>query len=764
MSAVPAPRITIDALGTRREFDARSAVTIGRASRNRLIVDRPGVSRSHATVYWDNGWYVADAGSANGVYVDSTRIDQPRLIERPTSIFLGNPRAGVELTMIPAPVHQLTQRARTGDLPPVRRPMREAPVSRPTRMPTQGLEIGREAGCGVRVEDVLVSRRHARLVNDGGALAIDDLGSSNGTYVNGVRVRRAVLHEGDVLTVGNTDFTIVEGALRQRQRGSESVGVQLDSIDYAISGKKLLSAVSAEFRPGMLTAVVGPSGAGKSTMAKVTSGLARPTAGRVDFEGHDLHQNYDALQRRIGLVPQDEVIHRLLTVRQALRYAARLRLPPDTSRADREAVINGTLAELALTEHADTRIDHLSGGQRKRANVALELLTSPTLLILDEPTSGLDPHLDRQVMMMLRELADSGRIVLVITHTVANLDMCDRVLLLAPGGVVAYSGHPQALADTFGTTEWADIFAFVSNSPDVAHARYLAGRTETPKRPMVPPGRGMPVSQRSTGIGLQAITLARRQARLIFADTGYLLFLIAVPFVLGGLSLLVPGTSGFGPAAPNSFNEAYQLLIMLVLGACFMGATLSIRDLVGERAIYLRERAVGLSSTAYFLAKALVFWVAAILQSIALILTVTAVKPPPPRGVIIGSGTAELFIDIAATACSCVFLGLLMSSIARTSEQVMPMLVVMIMTQLVMCGGLITVSGRSGLAQASWFFPARWGFASAASTIDLQTITHSHKDDLWTHSLHYWLLDLGALAGLTIVFGAVVLVRLRARK
>lgn len=161
------------------------------------------------------------------------------------------------------------------------------------------------------------------------------------------------------------------------------------------------------------------------------------------------------------MVPQDDVVHRQLTVNQALGYAAELRLPPDTGKADRAGVVAQVLEELDLTKHADTRVDKLSGGQRKRASVALELLTGPSLLILDEPTSGLDPALDLQVMTMLRQLADAGRVVLVVTHSLSYLDVCDQVLLMAPGGKTAYRGSPEQIGDAMGTTNWAKIFTQV---------------------------------------------------------------------------------------------------------------------------------------------------------------------------------------------------------------------------------------------------------------------------------------------------------------
>jgi len=213
-----------------------------------------------------------------------------------------------------------------------------------------------------------------------------------------------------------------------------AAGHQLDCLHVDLLGltvrtRRLLSDASFSAPHGSLTAIIGPSGAGKSTLANLIAGTVRPTSGGVTFGGHNLHAHYAALRRRIGLVPQDNILHHQLTVEEALGYAAELRLPRATHDERRRAVDN-VLDELELTHRRQTRVDKLSGGERKRASVAMELLTGPSLLILDEPTSGLDPALDRQVMTMLRRLAAAGRVVLVVTHCLTNLDVCDQVLFL----------------------------------------------------------------------------------------------------------------------------------------------------------------------------------------------------------------------------------------------------------------------------------------------------------------------------------------------
>ncbi|WP_225732333.1 MULTISPECIES: FHA domain-containing protein [unclassified Nocardia] len=670
----------------------------------------------------------------------------------------------------------MTARADTSNLPPVRARPSTAPIARADRLPPGGLGIGRTTDNQIVVNDPLASRKHARLVATGEGLAIEDLGSANGTFVNGHRQERAVLRERDIITIGNVDFVVQQGALVHRQRPVAEQGLHVHGVGFTVEGnKQLLVDVNMQAGRGTLTALIGPSGAGKSTLSRLIAGTTHPSGGVVTFEGRNLHAEYEALRSRIGMVPQDDVLHRQLTVRQALGYAAKLRLPPDNSKDDRQKVIDGVLKELSLTEHADTRVDRLSGGQRKRASVALELLTGPSLLILDEPTSGLDPALDRQVMVMLRELADAGRVVIVVTHSIAHLDMCDQVLLLAPGGKTAYCGNPAGVGGAFGTTDWAEIFGRVADNPDQAFAAFRSRQAFAPPPPPPAARPAQAVSGPKFSGRKQFTTLSRRQVRLILADRGYLIFLGVMPFVLGALSLVVPGSNGLaaggfktnpdGTIVPTGGAEAQQLLVLLIFGACFMGSALTIRDLVGERTIYQRERAVGLLPSAYLMSKIVVYSLFALVQSAVLVGIVLAGKKPPGHGVVISSGGAELFLDLWVTAVCCVVLGLVLSSFVRSSEQVMPLLVVVITCQLVMAGGLIPVTGRVVLEQVSWLFPARWGYASTASTIALRDIfPGAQPDKLWNHTTAMWALDLGVLVAMTAVLAIITWQRLRLRK
>src|SRR5271157_2962902 len=770
------------------------------------------ISRVHAILRYDGSQWVIVDKSQNGVYVAGSRASLVPIRDR-LSITLGSPR-GAELTfrvaasatssgprnprtlehgpnepagatpnktvfrpVVPPPSTRSQSRPPVRPSGPPSRPSRPdvaRPASDSRRVQTPPrtggsrgtATVGRAKTNTVVVNDALASRVHAVLVSSPAGLEIRDNNSSNGTFVNGTLITRAMLRDGDVVTIGNTDLLATGHTLVPQPAASRTSGLIAHGLALTVDGRRLLEDVSFTAKPGTLTAVIGPSGAGKSTLVKLIGGALPRSAGVVAFDGHDVHAEYASMRSRIGMVPQDDVVHRQLTVEQALSYAAELRLPPDTSIDDRRQVVKRVLDELELTAHKKTRVDKLSGGQRKRASVAMELLTGPSLLILDEPTSGLDPALDRQVMTMLRQLADAGRVVVVVTHSLTYLDVCDQVLLLAPGGKTAFCGPPGEIGRAMGTTNWADIFSTVGADPDAANRRFLAQTGSPPSAPEIakPSDLGKPVH---TSLRRQFSTIARRQVRLIVSDRGYFAFLALLPFILGVLSLAVPGNVGFGIPNPmgNAPNEPGQILVLLNVGAIFMGTALTIRDLIGERPIFRREQAVGLSTSAYLLAKICVYCTAAVIQSAILSAIVIYGKGQPTQGaVMLGHPGLELFVDVAATCVASAILGLALSALARTNDQIMPLLVVSIMSQLVFSGGMIPVTDRLLLDQLSWFTPARWGFAASASTVDLTKLVPgplTPKDSHWQHTSKAWLFDMAMLGVLSLGYATFVRWKIR---
>ncbi len=649
---------------------------------------------------------------------------------------------------------------------------------RPTarmKLPAKALRIGRVPDNDVVLSDLNVSRHHAELrKSPAGSYEIVDLGSHNGTFVNGQRVSSQVLTEQDLVSIGNSTFRLKDGELRQFVDEGNITFTAQDLVVKVGGGKILLNHVTFPIPEKCLLGVIGPSGAGKSTLLGALTGMRPADTGTVLYDNRDLYANYNELRYRIGLVPQESVLHTQLTARRALQYAAELRFPADTKATERDGRVDEVMGELGLTKHANTRADRLSGGQLKRVNVAQELLTKPSLLFLDEPTSGLDPGLDKSVMEQMRDLAHDGRTVIVVTHSVANLDTCDRLLVLVPGGKVAFYGPPDEGLAYFGLPGWAEVFQAFERYPDrdwaaefaasSAHAQYVLG--QRPKPPAQANDLELPAAPppQRRGALRQMATLTRRYVRVIAADRGYLIFMGLLPIILGVLIHLVGSSQGLA-GRPGTNSNAIETLLLLVVCACLAGAASSVRELVKERPIYIRERAAGLSSGAYLSSKLLVLGVIVVVQSVVLVLLGLVGRPLPPSGAFLtGAPLVEIMLGIAVLALASMCLGLLVSAVVSTSEKAMPFLVLLTMIQVILSGGVVSLANKAGLSELAWLSPSRWGFGAAAATTNLNIINPTapgSTDPLWTHSSGNWLRDMGVMILLAVIFTLFTWMRLR---
>ncbi|MCX2947383.1 ATP-binding cassette domain-containing protein [Lentzea sp. NEAU-D7] len=685
-------------------FPAGTGLVIGRGKECDVVLDDPRVSRVHLRIGYDNGWVLHDDDSTGGTRIGDQPVREHRL------------RGAVKVLLSSSCEVSLRDRG------------------------TGSVSIGRAADNDVVLDDPLASRRHAVATREGAGWRITPLGI-NPVLHHGLPVGDELVSPGAVLTFGATDVAVTEDGFSPAA-GAHRLVVR--DVEHQLpGGKRLLSGVDLDVGPGELVAVIGPSGAGKSTFLKVLTGQLVPSSGTVTFDGHDVHAGGDEVRCRIGVVPQEDVLHTKLTARHAMHYAARLRLPPDTSRGERHTRVGQALSEVDMDAHRATRLSKMSGGQRKRVSIALELITEPPLLLLDEPTSGLDPALDRQVMSGLRKIANAGRAVVVVTHNLSCLDLCDRILLLAPGGVPVYSGPPAELFSHFGTHDWADVYEAVLLHPPAAAA--------TPSEPAPPRPAAAPHTI-ARPWSHQAVTLVSRHFRLIAADPGYALFLLLLPVVLGLLALVVPGTGGLGPPDAAEPQEAAQVLVLLFVGAAFAGGAGAAREVVAERAILARERAAGLAPRAYTLSKAVVFGIVSAVQAAVLVAVAVRVKPGPDDPVVLHHAVLELGLALWCTAFASAAIALFASAVVRSAEQVMPVLVVTVMLQLVLCGGMIPVADRPVLEQLSWSAPSRWGYAAGASVVGLtERASPSPKDSLWEHEPESLALSASVLLGMTLL-------------
>lgn len=697
---------------------------VGRDANVDVLIQNNRVSRHHLRItFGESGWSAEDLGSSNGSFVAGEPIQEHPLAGK-VEISLGS-RQGPTLVISVIETGntqefdlESTTFTKREDLPAVH--TTAIPIDKRISLKPR-TRIGRDRGNDVVFDDdLMVSRFHAEVVgNTSGGFDVIDLKSANGTFVNGQPIKRATLKIGDLLTIGSTVMTYARGSLEPLDNeGGFSFTAR--GIGLVIGGKRLLSKVSFDLKPKSLTAVVGPSGSGKSTLLSVLSGQRMPTNGSVEFAGRNLHASYEELRNRIGLVPQADLLHTNLRTQRALEYGAALRLPRDTTPSERSHRVETVMEDLGLTKRADLRIDKLSGGQRKRASVALELITDPELLFLDEPTSGLDPGLDRQVMKMLRALADSGRTVLIVTHSTANLDVCDDIVVMAAGGHLAYFGSPYTVMDTFKAKDWADVFERLEEED-------FSSRGDTTEQ-TVAAVSAKPIEfaqRRQQGWFYQFSQLMKRYLEVIGSDKPYVGLTLALPFILGLVAQLTGSDLGIGPGEEGDFflnPEARSTLLIVVLAAVFMGSATAVQELVKERVIYERERSTGLSPSAYVLSKFLVLAVISGLQGTVFIVIALAGRPLPEDDLVEAGSFLPILLTVVLLSILAVAIGLSLSSFANSTEVTMPFLVVTTMAQVVFSGAVPLVS-MTILDIVKWVNPSYWAMSSLGSLTNLNELS-----------------------------------------
>ncbi|MET9146681.1 FHA domain-containing protein [Streptomyces sp. NPDC004042] len=830
------PELVLETHGRTWTLDPSRTYTLGRDPQGDIAFDDARVSWRHATVSHNGrSWVIEDHGSTNGTFVRGQRVQQTE-IGPGSAVHLGNATDGPCLNLSAAAAAAAAPQAQPyaaqgagagwagqqAQQPPAVQPDPQAgwqqaqaqapqaaaipqqpvpqqgpgggagaPPAHGDRSPTtfhqfslgRVMRIGRALENDLVVSDLQVSRNHAEFhATPDGRMEIRDLGSHNGTYVNGQPITKggsATLGPTDIVGVGHSTFRIVGDRLEEFVDTGE-VSFSARHLTVTVDGgKQILKDVSFGVPEKSLIAVIGPSGSGKSTLLKALTGYRPADQGEVLYDNRNLYKQFAELRQRIGLVPQDDILHKELTVKKALKYAAKLRFPADTTGAERDARIDEVLRELKLDPHKDKKVTSLSGGQRKRVSVALELLTKPSLIFLDEPTSGLDPGMDRDVMTLLRGLADDGRTVLVVTHSVAELAICDKLLVMAPGGSVAYFGPPEEALNFFGYESWADVFSAFENYRDYDWAGRWKGSQHyqmyaadidavAPQSAAVPPPQAIR-PPKPQAWGSQLLTLIRRYVSVIVSDKGFLALTVILPAVLGAVSLLIDHEKGLlvNPInsrthLPTPNGTATTVLLILAVGACFAGAANSVRELIKERVIYERERATGLSRSAYLMSKVVVLGLITVLQGLMVGLIGFSSREIPGKGLVLGSATLfELCLPIMALGFTSMMVGLVISSLVKTAEKTMPLLVMFAIIQVVFTGCLFTLHGTLGVNEFSYLMPSRWAVAGAGTTLDLNNIAPNvddptSTDPLWDHTVSAWSLDMAALIALGVVCGFLV--------
>ena len=610
------------------------------------------------------------------------------------------------------------------------------------------VELGRLTNpqyyASMQLDAPTVSRLHALiyLTPDNKHILHDK--SSNGTFINGKRVeKRSLLVENDVIQIGPFSLLYTGDALELNNLNNQ---IRLDAHqllrqvkDKRGHPKTILNNISLVIEPGQLIALVGGSGAGKSTLMKCLLGIAPTTSGHVYLNGDDLRQNWAVYRSQIGYVPQDDIIHQNLTVQEVLTYTCQLRLPPDTNISQ---LVDATLDQIKLTHVRHTLIRNLSGGQRKRVSIGVELLADPKLFFLDEPTSGLDPGLDKEIMQLLRELADRGRSIVLVTHATGNVEVCDRLAFLGNGGKLCYFGPAQEALSFFEMPAQdfkylADIYLKLNQGKQQEEIeakvekwanKYLhSPEYYTYIKTFLSPGKNNqsfndPTVRTGISPFAQLWLLSRRYWTLVNRDRLSLIFcLIAGPITIALTALCLQEETILVRVNPPSLVQASLALRLLFIFSCisiWIGLSNSIREIVKESAVYFRERLLNLGLFSYVFSKILVRGAIAVGQT-SLITAAVMVNFDAPRSNLIpwsiGFAITTLLTLLASTSLS-----LMLSAYIKTENEGNGILPLIIIPQIVFSGVLFELDGWS--SKISWLMISRWSIGAYGTLADLNSM------------------------------------------
>lgn len=576
------------------------------------------------------------------------------------------------------------------------------------------LTIGRESDCDITLPHISVSKCHAKIRHENDGWYIVDNESTNGVIVNNKRISgKEKLHEKDVIAITNSKLIFTSTMISYCCYKS---GISVDASDIVIKrgkGKKSFitsNHVSLNIKPGELIAIIGGSGAGKSTILNCMCGYLKPTQGEVYINGVNLYQNFDSLKKLVGYVPQSDIVYDNLTLHDMLLYTAKLRLPKDTTSAEREAAITKAIDMVELPEKRDSLIKSLSGGQRKRASIAVELLSDPNLLFLDEPASGLDPGTERNLMRSLRKMANSGKTVILVTHSTLQLKMCDKIVFMGKGGNLCFFGSYDEALTFFGVSDIVDVYNLITEQAEQWSTKFEKSRVVSGKLRQTPSAS----SKNNKSRFKQLRVLSSRYLKLVANDRQRLLLLLAQAPLLAVLISFVADGKQF-----EQYEMTKSLLFALSCSAFWVGMLNAIQEVCKERTIMKREYMTGLSLSAYIFSKIIVLGILCMIQS-AMITGVFSLMVGLPDEGIFMHPFFELLVTTFLTAVSSTSMGLFVSSLFTNADRAMTVAPILLMPQILFSGLIFKLSGATEMI--SWLAVCRWSMEGYGTTANLNEL------------------------------------------
>ena len=714
---------------------------VGRTGQAALRLDYQEVSGRHCLFrIGPGGVTIQDLGSTNGTFLNGYPLSpyQPEAVNPGDRVQIGSFSLAVttrpETTTHSLPVSVGSAR-REGTLSVRAGRERQASTEQLNlaRLGKSEIVIGRAGDCDVRLSHPAVSRYHTRLRRRRDGWLAEDLGSVDGTFVDGARlVRPTMLREGQKLEVVGHRFAISGHSLVR----FEPSGVRtIDAVDVGVrvrGGKVIMRGVHLHAEAGELIALVGSSGAGKTTLLNALSGYVPASRGRVLFDGRDLYRHHDLLRSQIGYVPQQDILHESLPLERALLYSARLRLPDRAGDRSHGQRVEAVITQLGLSHARQQAVSTLSGGERKRANLAAEMIVAPSVLFLDEPAAGLDSEVEKVLMAQLRDLADSGKIVIVCTHATQNVMLCDKVAVIGSGGYLTYFGPPEEALDYFEVKTFPEIYRRLAPAEaPLAWARTYAAseasdryirrpqasrpKIETPARPRPAEKIGRPPRLR------QLAVLTRRYLDLLARDRRNLLMLLLQAPAIALLMKMGFTASAFDTDPSRGKGQAaIMILFFLALVPIWLGIFGATREIVKEADVYRRERMATIDIAPYLLSKVVVLSAIGAVQIASLLLVASLVIELPLHNL-------TQYLEWAGTLLLGNLLGmgmgLLVSAAVSKPDKVNTAMFFLIIPQMLLAGAFISLAEMGAVTEfLSLFAAARWTFETLGAQIDVLDI------------------------------------------
>ena len=760
--------VSIDSLQKTRLFLGRTPAKPS-GGMNDVVVPAPVISAEHGKFKIENDKVLyADLGSTNGTVYESDGY-QKLLRRNPKYVQL---RSGDMLRIEPV--------ERTADNSVLILYVNSSEGGTWRRFPLLAAKtrIGRDMDNDIVLPHPSVSRFHCEVERDNsGHYTIRDNNSSNGLFVNGRKTRSQRLREKDVIRVANHTLIFTDGMLFYKNE-AQGINIEVRNINKFVGSerKQILTGVNCTIESNEFVAIVGGSGAGKTTLMNAISGFDTKVQGDVFFNGVDVHKHFNELKELIGYVPQEDIIYDNLTLRKMLLYTAKLKMPADTTKAEMEKRIDNVLNMVDLSAHKNTFIRKLSGGQKKRASIAVEMLADPSVFFLDEPTSGLDPGTEQKLMITLNKLSKSqGKTIVMVTHTTQSLQLCDKVIFMGPGGRLCFQGDTEQAKMFFGTDNLVDVYNRIAEQPaewagqfaramapekDSWTAAYIDNSMQpsgSQRQPTSAPPA--PPAKKRKGRGLSQLpVLTGRYMELIRNDAQRLIMLFLQPLLIALLLIIVANKKTFFVA-----GDTQNVLFCLSCAGIWIGLFNSIQEICKERPILKREYMGNLRLRYYVTSKFLVQSILGMLQALLLTGVFVLFVGKPMEGILFSSPVPEMILSVFMTIETAMAMGFVISAMVKNTDRAMTTAPFVLIVQLLFSGILFELKGAG--KYIAYITVSKWSMEALGSTavlndlpVSLQksfpTMTRTAKDIFLSNPGHIFL-NWGILACMMLVCAVI---------